>query len=98
MAQPKLRREAKRAVLQEWDVWSKINSNDDRTLRFFEYLQTGRPDLLNFHYPGDRWMIVQAWLMSTGRLEGQINSTLTKRSLVQVSSVNPVHQARQHGA
>jgi hypothetical protein len=97
MAQPKLWKEAKHAVLQEWDAWSKPNSDDDRSLRFFEYLQTARPDLLKFNYPGDRWMIVQAWLINTGRLDGP-NSTPTNRRLVQVSVGKSGHRSRQHSA
>jgi hypothetical protein len=68
MAQPKLWRKTKHAVLQEWDAWSKLNSEGDRSRCFFDYLQTCRPDLLSFSYPGDRWLIVQAWLLGTGRV------------------------------
>jgi len=98
MAKPKLWRESKSAVLQEWDAWSKLNSDDDCSRRFFEYLQTERPDLLNFNYPGDRGMIVQAWLTSTGRLDGQINSTSTDRRLVQLSVGKTGYRPRQHSA
>jgi hypothetical protein len=69
MAQPKIWKETKRAVLQEWDKWSMLNSDHRCSIRFFDYLKSGRPDLLNFNYPGDRLMIVQAWLVSTGRVD-----------------------------
>jgi hypothetical protein len=72
MAQPKLWRESKRAVLQEWDGWSQLNPNEDCVVRFFNYLRSDRPHLLDFQYPGDRWMLVRAWLVSTGRISGKI--------------------------
>jgi hypothetical protein len=82
--------------VQEWDAWSKFNWDDDRSFRFFEYLLADRPYLLNFDYPGDRWMIVQAWLMSTGRLDGDARPK--NRHLAQLLIGKPGHRSRQHSA
>jgi hypothetical protein len=61
--------EARRAVLSEYDRWSKKHPNEARMMGgflFFRYLQKERSDLLDFR-TGDKWQIVQRWIR--GRLE-----------------------------
>jgi hypothetical protein len=57
--------EARRAVLSEYDGWAKKHPDDATMMggfRFFQYLQNGRSDLLDFRAVGNKWQIVHAWL------------------------------------
>jgi hypothetical protein len=57
--------EARRAVLSEYDRWSKKHPNDAKVMGgflFFRYLQKERSDLLDFRVVGDKWQIVHGWL------------------------------------
>jgi len=57
--------EARRAVLSEYDRWSKKHPNDAKMMGgflFFRYLQKERSDLLDFRVVGDKWQIVHSWL------------------------------------
>jgi hypothetical protein len=56
--------EARRAILSEYDRWSKKHPNDAIMMGgflFFRYLQNERSDLLDFR-AGDKWQIVHGWL------------------------------------
>jgi hypothetical protein len=69
------RDEAKRLVLQEWDVWAAKNlpagqkASGTDGLIFFGYLQKQRPHLLEFKTStGDRWPTVHGWLSREGKI------------------------------
>ena len=62
--------EARRAVLSEYDRWSKKYPDDARMMGgflFFQYLQKERSDLLDFRAVGSKWQIVHGWIQ--GRVE-----------------------------
>jgi hypothetical protein len=57
--------EARRAILSEYERWSKKHPNHARMMGgflFFRYLQKERSDLLDFRGVGARWQIVHGWL------------------------------------
>ena len=60
------RKEAKRAVLSEYDRWAKKHPKDARMMGgflFFRYLQKEKSDLLDFRAVDDeKWQIVHGWL------------------------------------
>jgi hypothetical protein len=64
---------AKRAILKEWDSWAQRHPSDANTsggMLFFTYLQKNRPDLLlDFKSRGDKWQIVNSWLLQSGKLK-----------------------------
>lgn len=60
-----LKEEAKRAILLEWRQWSERTGNFNVDgLRFFGFLRTERPDLLNFRSSGDKWQVISGWLQN----------------------------------
>jgi len=57
--------EARRAVLSEYDRWTKKHPKDASMMGgflFFRYLQEERSDLLDFRGAGNKWLIVYGWL------------------------------------
>jgi hypothetical protein len=60
--------QARRAVLAEWDPWTKAtnvnNANGRDGLTFFGFVQRERPQLLAFRASGDKWQTVHSWLFS----------------------------------
>ena len=67
-------REAKRAVLREWDRLAKIRRRapDTQGMQFFQYLQERRPDLLDFQAGMlGQWQVVRDWLLSAGKISAE---------------------------
>jgi hypothetical protein len=63
--------DAKLAVIREWDAWSAQHAHEAKIMNgmlFFNYLQTARPDLLNFRERGDKWQDVHGWLLRERRV------------------------------
>ena len=61
-----------RAILEEWDRWSKDQTNPLHLrdgMYFFNYLQREKPLLLEFPYPGDKWQAVHGMLIHGRRLK-----------------------------
>lgn len=58
--------EARRAVIQEWGVWSQ-GKDDPKAMGgmvFFNHLQNERPGLLEFKAgTQDKWQVVHGWLL-----------------------------------
>jgi hypothetical protein len=63
---------ARRAVIREWDSWTKENpeaAKGDPTA-FFYYLRANRSDLLDLKSRGaDKWQRVHGWLKRAGRVK-----------------------------
>ncbi len=63
--------EAESQILHEWNIWSAKNIpfGDRPTsyhgFHFFGYLETEKPELLNFSFPGDKWPCVYTWILRT---------------------------------
>jgi hypothetical protein len=59
-------KDARRAILSEYDRWAKKHPNDATMLGgflFFRYLQNERTNLLDFRASdNDKWQIVHGWL------------------------------------
>ncbi len=65
--------EARAAIIAEWHRWrtenlppSETRASGDEAFRFFGYLQSKRPQLLEFRAGGDSWQVIHAWLMRDG--------------------------------
>ena len=60
------KKEARRAILSEYDRWAKKYPHDAAMMGgflFFRYLQNERTDLLDFRASdNDKWQIVHGWL------------------------------------
>ena len=57
--------EARRAILSEYDGWSKKQPDDATVMGgplFFRYLQNERSELLDFRAVGSKWQIVHGWI------------------------------------
>jgi hypothetical protein len=62
---------AKGPVIREWDTWSKLHPDEAKIMggmMFFTYLESDRPELLNFRDKGDKWQTVQGWLLRERRV------------------------------
>jgi len=61
--------EARRAIIQEFDLWRTQNPQVTDGFLFFGYLRKERPQLLDFSAgTTDKWQTVHAWLLSAGRV------------------------------
>jgi hypothetical protein len=68
--------QAKRLVIQEWDLWIKKQriapgeATGRDSLKFFFELQDARSSLLDFRTrESDKWLVIHAWLLSAGRVK-----------------------------
>ena len=66
------RREAEAHIVREFEAWVKRTGapgtlpSGTEALVFYAYLESERPHLLKFSYPGDRWQVVHGWLRRRG--------------------------------
>ncbi|MCH7776527.1 MAG: hypothetical protein IH878_08320 [Gemmatimonadetes bacterium] len=64
--------EAEFLILHEWEGWRANNltpgerASGTDGLAFFVFLQSEKPDLLDFRCRGDKWQIIHAWLLRKG--------------------------------
>ena len=64
--------EAKALILHEWNDWWANNpkrgerASDTDGLRFFSFVKTEKPHLLDFRCRGDKWQIIKGWLLRAG--------------------------------
>jgi hypothetical protein len=67
--------DAKRAIIREWDEWSKSHASASpasgtEAQLFFSYLQRERPSLLEFRSgEQDKWQTVHGWLLRERRVK-----------------------------
>jgi hypothetical protein len=67
--------DAKRAIIREWDAWSKSHPDDAKRtitagMSFFTYLQKEKPELLNFQSASaDKWQTIHGWLLRERRVK-----------------------------
>jgi hypothetical protein len=61
------------AAWHEWKRRGGFQPSDVLTgtegFAFFLYLESHRPDLLDFKYQGDKWQIVHSWLLQDGQVK-----------------------------
>ena len=58
-----LKEDAKTLVLQEYRSWRLAHPSDDAQL-FFAYLQKEKSHLLKFKASGDKWQVVNGWILN----------------------------------
>ena len=58
-----LKEEAKTLVIQEYRSWRSTHPSDDAIL-FFTYMQNEKSYLLNFKAFGDKWQVVNGWILN----------------------------------
>lgn len=58
--------EAKTAILDEWRVWPKRDSDKFAYagIRFYQALQQNKPFLFRFKCRGDKWQVVKGWIQN----------------------------------
>ncbi len=68
--------DARMEIVAAWFEWKRLQGfqyddvlSSTMGFEFFAYLQSHRPELLDFEYQGDKWQIVHSWLVQ----EGQVN-------------------------
>jgi hypothetical protein len=55
--------EARDAIIAEWHKWNPtFDKQMMNGMRFFQYLQEERSELLDFKTSGDKWQDVHGWL------------------------------------
>jgi len=72
MAKESRNDEARRAILREWDDWTKNNPTAGalKGMAFFNYLRNERSELLDFKSGTvDKWQTVHGWLLRGGRVK-----------------------------
>ena len=65
--------EARQHILRLFDWWvdqncSKKPPSGTDAFGYFAWLETERPDLLNFRNWGDKWQTVHGWLLRAGKV------------------------------
>ena len=68
--------QAKRLVIQEWDLWIKKQriapgeATGRDSLKFYFELQDARSSLLDFRLKGgDKWLVIHTWLLNAKRVK-----------------------------
>ena len=71
MARKEKNEEARRAILREWDSWSKTGQVGTlQGMAFFNHLQENQPHLLDFKSGTvDKWQTVHGWLLRAGKVK-----------------------------
>lgn len=64
-----LKDDAERQIMQAWREWCGLNVPSEKSpdgndaLRFYLSLESTQSPLLNFRCAGDRWQVVQGWIV-----------------------------------
>lgn len=63
--------EARRQILEVWRTWEGKSESDNpmHKLEFYGWLCQNRSDLLQFRGKGDKWQIVNGWLLNSGKVK-----------------------------
>jgi len=67
---PMKREDARDLIRREWIRWRNAQlplyprPTGKDAMAFYDHLRTSQPDLLDFPFDGDRWLIVHGWLLS----------------------------------
>ena len=64
--------EAEQAIIRLWDRWIKKNKIADPegtdAYRFYNELETQGHPVLGFHCKGDKWQVVNGWLIKRDKV------------------------------
>ena len=66
------REDARDLIRREWIRWRNAQLPLDQmptgkdAMAFYDHLRFSQPDLLDFPFDGDKWLIVHGWLLSPG--------------------------------
>jgi hypothetical protein len=69
---PMKREDARDLIRREWLRWRNEHlplyprPTGKDAMTFYDHLRRNQPDLLDFPFDGDRWLIVHGWLLSPG--------------------------------
>lgn len=56
-------RQAKQGIINAWKNWgAKTGARGDKRA-FYEWLKANQPHLLTFKCAGDRWQVINIWLL-----------------------------------
>jgi len=64
------REDARDLIRREWLRWRNEHLPLDQrptgknAMAFYDHLRRNHPDLLDFQFDGDKWLIVHGWLLS----------------------------------